>query len=86
MNLEKKQQYSMNMAKAASNFCSIAVLKSAVRGVHHYKVVPPTGSEVKLTFTEDSAVKARFPRAIQVKWNYEMVGHLAAEHCRLIHR
>ena len=76
----------MNMAVAASNFCAIAVLKSAVRGLHHYKVVPPTGSEVELTFTEDRAVKARFPRAIQVKWNNKMVGQLAAENCRLIHR
>ena len=71
----------MNMAKAASNFCSIAVLKSAVRGVHHCKVLPPTGSEVELTFTEDRAVKARFPRAIQVKWNNKMVGQLTADHC-----
>ena len=53
------------MADAYSGM-SIAVLNSAVRGLHVYKYVPKKGTTVDLSFSEVAEVKMKYPRAIQV--------------------
>ena len=45
---------------------SIAVLNSALRGLHVYKYVPKKGTTVDLSFSEVAEVKKKYPRAIQV--------------------
>lgn len=65
---------------------SIAVLKSAVRGIHVYQYIPAKGAVVSLSNTQDIQVKAKYPRAIQVTHEGKMVGHLAAEHTNLVFR
>ena len=53
------------MADAYSGM-SIAVLNSALRGLHVYKYVPKKGTTVDLSFSEVAEVKKKYPRAIQV--------------------
>ena len=65
------------MADAYSG-TSIAVLNSAVRGLHVYKYVPKKGTTVDLSFSEVAEVKMKYPRAIQVTEGAKMVGHVAA--------
>ena len=45
---------------------SIAVLNSALRGLHVYKYVPKKGTTVDISFSEVAEVKKKYPRAIQV--------------------
>ena len=42
---------------------SVAILKTAVRGIHVNKTVPNKGYMVLLTKTEDKHVRMRFPHA-----------------------
>ena len=65
---------------------SIAILRSAVRGVHVYKRIPSLNSRVSLDLCGDSNVTKRYPKAITASLNGNILGHIAGEHSKIVYR
>ena len=64
---------------------SIAILRSAVRGVHVYKRIPSLNSRVSLDLCGDSNVTKRYPKAITASLNGNILGHIAGEHSKIVY-
>ncbi len=73
------------MSRSSANFyglhgLSIAVLHSAVRGIHVYRRKPAVGTLLKL----ESDDKSKYKNSVGVYEGTNIVGHIAREHSRLV--